>query len=552
MRLRENSRLLSPNRRFVAKFLCIAFLGAASGVPAAAQVFEMTGGGSSLFQGEGGSLHVYGNSYSARFDLGVLDGSPRVGFLLEAPIRGFSWGLGDQTFSFTLPTDLFTPAFLYGRGVSALRKDATSSLFMFAGATSRQFFVPFLSAANIDTPVGVLFYERQLAPRVRFFSQNVISGQQTSIQSLQWKFDKGTTLGIGAGIGGNQYYAASSISLDRRWLVFRGSYALAGKTFQRIRSTVTPMTESNRENLRLDLIPSAHFRFSAVRQNLLSQSFPIGGPSLRAAVNGLSASTSGLLGFQINSSFFESQSRFGRSEGILGGFRREVGRHFDAGVDVFRNKFGHFASTATATTVHERVNQRLTFTQAIMRSGGQNSVSYGGQLSSNLLSVGVDYLTLFLPVGFAGRGGFQQTMQVNLRFQLRNARLQFSTNTTTFGRTAYTAYGTGYAYGKPVEGRAPASSGGSLAKYVIQGQVVDEAGRPIHGAALRIDRQIVFTDSGGIFSARERKEKEYPVEILFDQFMFPGTYRLVVGPSTVKANPEKQSVPSRFVIRRIQ
>jgi hypothetical protein len=105
---------------------------------------------------------------------------------------------------------------------------------------------------------------------------------------------------------------------------------------------------------------------------------------------------------------------------------------------------------------------------------------------------------------------------------------------------------------KPVEGRSPVSYGGALAKYVIVGQVVDEEGRPVHGAALRIDRQTVFTDSTGVSNVRERKEKEYPVEVLFDQFMFPGVYRLVAGPSTVKAASETQIVPARFVLRRIK
>jgi hypothetical protein len=412
--------------------------------------------------------------------------------------------------------------------------------------------MPFLNVGKADTPAGVLFYERQLRPTLRFFSQNVVSNRQTSIQSLQWTPATRTTLALGAGIGSNQHYLASSLSFDRPWIVFRGSYALAGKAFERIRSSSTPFAESNRENVRLDLIPTKHVSFSAIRENLLSPAWPSGRESVRARVNGFSAAASGIFGFQLHSSYFASRSSFGQSQGKLWGIRRYIGRHFDAGLDFYDNRFAHFASRTTAAIIHERLTQRLSFTQAITHAMGQTSVSYGGQLSSNLLSVGVDYLTLFVPFGAAGRSGFQQTMQVNLRFQFHNARAQFATNTDSLGRTAYTAYGTEYAYGKPIEGRSPAGNGGSLAKYVIQGQVVDEEGRPVHGAALRIERQTVFTDSAGNFSLRERKKKEYPVEILFDQFMFPGTYQLVVAASTLKAAPETQVVPARFILRRIR
>src|SRR5260370_4147944 len=102
MRFLNHSWLLAAWRCVMARLFCVAALASVSGIPAAAQVFEITGGASSLFQAEGGSLHVYGGSYSARFDVGV-SGAPRAGFLLEIPIRSLSWGLGDQTFSFSLP-----------------------------------------------------------------------------------------------------------------------------------------------------------------------------------------------------------------------------------------------------------------------------------------------------------------------------------------------------------------------------------------------------------------------------------------------------------------
>ena len=89
-------------------------------------------------------------------------------------------------------------------------------------------------------------------------------------------------------------------------------------------------------------------------------------------------------------------------------------------------------------------------------------------------------------------------------------------------------------------------------KYVILGYVVDEKGHPVAGAALRIDGQTVFTDSNGHFSLRERKGKEFAIEILFDQFMFPGIYQLVSAPPAPKASTETEASTYRIVLRRIK
>jgi hypothetical protein len=551
VRFRGRSWLWRAGRRELRTLLGALTLAAMAATPAPGQVFEMGGGASSLFRAEGGSVHVYGSSYSARVDVGVF-GKPRLGFLLDTPFRGYSWGLGDQTFSFPLATDLFNSSFLYGRGLSASRKNERSSLLVFVGATSSQFYVPFFNVARADTPIGLVFYERQIRPSLRFFSQNVFSARQTFIQTLQWTPAKKTVLAMAAGIGSNQHYWATSFDFDRHWIAFRGSYALAGNAFQRIHAASSPVTESNRENLRLDLLPTRNLGFSVVRQNLLAPAFSRGGPSVRATVNGFTASASGLAGFQLHGSLFESQSKFGRTEGTLWGVRRGIGRRIDAGVDFLYSRFGRFVARTTTSSIHERLTQRLSFTQAITHTMGQTSASYGGQLSSNLLSVGVDYLTLFVPFGPGGRGGFEQAMQVSLRFQFRNAHFDVSTNVDPLGREAYTAYGTGYAYGSAIDRSGHGGGGASLPRYLIQGTVVDEEGRPVAGVALRVDGQIVFSDSEGNFSLRERKPRGFPVEVLFDQFMFPGTYQLVSAPRIVTAAPEEKAAPFKVVLRRLR
>ena len=87
----------------------------------AGQVFEMTGGSSSLLNAEGGSLTVHAEDYTARVDLGYF-GKPSLGFYFSHPFQGGVLGAGDQQIPFVLPTDLFDQSFYFmARGMSLSR-----------------------------------------------------------------------------------------------------------------------------------------------------------------------------------------------------------------------------------------------------------------------------------------------------------------------------------------------------------------------------------------------------------------------------------------------
>ncbi len=85
---------------------------------------------------------------------------------------------------------------------------------------------------------------------------------------------------------------------------------------------------------------------------------------------------------------------------------------------------------------------------------------------------------------------------------------------------------------------------------IVRGRVVDQNGEPIFGAALRVDGELVFTNSQGMFFVRRKKAKELRLEALLDQFMFPGVYRAVLVPRTVRAAPEETSEMNEVVIGR--
>ena len=120
---------------------------------------------------------------------------------------------------------------------------------------------------------------------------------------------------------------------------------------------------------------------------------------------------------------------------------------------------------------------------------------------------------------------------LNLHLQLPHAiQLNGGTNVTSLGHARYTAYATTFAYpGLSPEIGKPSQSGGFY-ENLVRGRVIEENGPPVAGAALRIDGELVFSDSGGAFFLRRKKAKLYPLEVLPNQFMLPGRFEVVSAP----------------------
>ena len=535
------------------KIVCAMALLVAWAQPAAAQVFELKGGTSTLFNAQGGSVQIYGGKYTSRFSLGFAD-KTRFGLFLEFPYRHMTWGIGDQNIPFALPTDLFNRSYYFtGRGLSASRKNKHSTLFIFAGATSRRYSVPFFDTTSADRGAGLVFYDRQLGPSLRFFSHNVLTSRQTSIQSFEWKPREKLVLAVAGGMGSNQPFGSSSLELTGKRVSLRAGYTLAGRAFRRVQVVAPVMTETDRENVRLELTPLKSLRFSFNRQNYLSPPSASGAGGLRATVNGASAAVVAG-GFQLHGSLFGSASHARRSPGISLGLRRDLGSRINAGVNYLRSmQAGGRVTESQIATLREKLTRRLSLSQVISHSGGRTSVAYGGNVVWNRVTLGVDYQTVFLPFAPLGRSQFQQVAVVNFQVQLPwNILLGGSSHVDPLGKVRYTAYTDAFVYHTIESAAGVRAPRGTFAKNVIQGRVEDEKGQPVSGAALKIDTELVFTDSQGAFLMRRKHAREYPLQVLLDQFMFPGVYEVVSAPKTVKAAPEERAETYKVVLRRVR
>jgi hypothetical protein len=541
------------NRRLAFSLLLLIFALAA---PASAQVFQIDGGSSTLFNGSGGSLAIRSSGYGAHIDFGLFQSKPLYGFEFSAPRWGYDWQVGDQNIPFVLPTDLFDRSYYFvGRGLGAERKTSKTDFLYFAGATSDAFYVPFLNAATPETPAGVFFLKRKLSPKWNFYSRNVLSHTQTSIQSLEWLPRSHMSVGFAGGEGSNQGYAAGSFRWSDDWATLRASYALAGDQFRRITVTEPVLTEQDKENIQLDVNPTPAFRFTVARQNYLSPvlnlATQMSNTVERATVDSFGGWGS-LKAFQLyGSEFFATNSALS-SKAYAFGARRSLTSRFDFGADYLSSSEQGFAPQRSIIySIREHLTPRIDLSQFITRNNGQTTISYGGSFLANLFSVNADYQTMYFPLAGAGQPLFRQILTLSINLQFSNGvQLNLDTNVTPDGQVQYTTYGTDYLYG-PYMGSSGGIRSSGFYRNMVRGCVVDVSGAPVEGAALLIGNQLAFTDSNGEFTARFRSARDMKFEVAFDQFAAPGSYEVVSAPSTVHAVGEANAARYKIVIRRV-
>ena len=205
-------------------------------------------------------------------------------------------------------------------------------------------------------------------------------------------------------------------------------------------------------------------------------------------------------------------------------------------------------TTVVSTTVRENFSDRFGLLQLISRSDGQTSFGFGGYFTSNRLIMQANYLNVYLP--FRPNNPFEQALSVNASVRIVGPlQATVASNVAPDGHIRYTFGMNTYLYRvRGMIGALPGSSF-SMGKYVVQGTVKDEAGNPIEGAALRIGKDISYTDSDGHFLARFSKRGPFPLTVEPQEFLSALPYEAVSAPPQVKADPDAAATPIEIVVR---
>ncbi len=521
---------------------------AAGPKPAFGQVFKLEAGTSSLYQAHGGSLGFRTTNYDGWVGLGSLDGF-RFGAFTRTKVRGSTISFGDDAIPFRLGTDIFdTSHYFMGRGVGLTHARGPTRIFGFAGATSLGLGTLYFRAGDAEKGVGLVFLDRQLTPTLSVFSRTVISSRQTAINGLEWQPRSGVRAAVAGGMGANQGYAATSFTIDRDLYTLKAAYNRAGDQFRRITVQQPLTSEVDRENVMLTLRPAPSLAFTVGRQNFL-QPFTQDSPVIRGSVNQYAATFSAAK-LSVSSTLFDSRAMGLASRGASFSAGRDVFSRLHVTGNYLWNRAGNTpAFTSTLGMFRETLSPRLTLLQLVNRAQGRTTVSFGGNLVSNRVSVGVEYQTLYLP--FRTGNQFKQALVLNFQFRpFGNYSFNAGSYVTPDGTVKYTAYGGTFMYRGPLGG-PPGATTVTFHKYVVLGRVVDESGKPVRGAALRVDGDVVYSDSDGVFFSRRRRPGTVRFEILLKEFVVPGQFEVVSVPASVKAEPEGSAHEITVVVRRL-
>jgi hypothetical protein len=530
-----------------ATFILAMATTAAPGI-ARAQVFELQGGGSSLYQGYGGALNIWGDRFEGNLGVGYLDGF-RFSAFLKQLIGRDTLRLGNDAIPVRFATDIFGSSnAILAQGAGVRRATKRSLVSAFVGASAIGTPAPFVNALRQDQFIGVVQAERSLTPEWRISTHALFSERQTILQGIKWQSPNGWEAGATGGVGGNQPYGAGSVALKRERLDVRASYVSMGGRFRRTGVPTPAQSEADRENVVITVRPINGFSFGVGRQHFRQDSVFPGTPD-RAALNQVFASGR-MLGTNLSSGVYDSRTPGTRSISSYLTASRDVTSWLQSDLYLLR-VWSPAPSRSTTPVLHLRefITPRLSLLQVITHANGRTSASFGGALTSGLTSFGVDYQVVHTP--YRPTEPFLQTVSLNVRIPIGGYRVNAASFVTADGRVNYTGSASTFFYAGDVLTGPSRAVEIKFERYLVEGTVVDEAGLPVDGAAISVGGSTLFTDSRGRFFVRLSNSRAVPMRVLFDEFIATGRFEVVSVPELATPSTERKSTPVRVVLRRV-
>lgn len=518
-----------------------------------AQVFKIDGGTSTLFNADGGTITMKAPNYETSFGAGTFDGRFELGALARTKVMGYTVTAGDDNVRFDLPTDIFGNTSYYSaRGLGISKNYEDSGFYILGGLTSQWVGSSFFQAARAEDPVGIIFFHRHLTDNLHFYSRDIISTKTSSLQSLEWKPEKWLTSSVTGGIGSGKLYFAAAIDAEMRKLTLKGSYAYVNPDFKRITVPDILNSEPERENIEATYHFTRDTVITAAHRNLM-QPLTINSPFSRATMDQLSGN------FRLGHNYFGAGLFTSRFDGRDSwGTSMYVGRRFRDLLDVSGS---YFVSKSTGdTTQHlmtgtfrEIISPRFNLLQVLTYSNGQTSLAYGGEFITNRFNARVDYQTQYL--AFRTDKPFQQTLSFNASVRVAGPlSLNAASSVAPDGHTRYSFGATTYLYragGLFPSWGSQSDDSYKFPKYLVQGIVKDQEGKPIAGAAVQLGNDVIFTDGSGRFQYRLKKHKQMQFSVVPSQFLTTGFFEVVQAPSMVSSEKEDQAQEIVVIVRRL-
>jgi hypothetical protein len=542
-----------PNAARALALLCGGVLLCATPAhPARAQVMQLNGGASSVGSGYGGSATLFGDRYQGWLGLGYRGGW-QVGTGLRWLIARDTLRLGDDAMTVTYPTDIFGTGYnllLRGAGYSSTRGNTHANLFGgFSGVPSG---AAIATSRTLDRPVGVAVLTRSYGERVTTFFHAVAAGHQTLLGGVSYRAPAASGIDLHTAIVGGEgagraYGAISGEARDQVGEV-HASYTASQSGFRRADVTAPVQTELDHENFTAVLRPTDWLALNGAWQNFRRDSAAV--DSLVERARGVSGSASVLLASTRGSAgVYRSQAAAGSNVSGYLSLGHTFADRFAIDAYAFQSSSSTgIRSSTQAASLHERVTQRLELNQLLTIAPPHPGVALGGTFVGDVAEISLEYQMIHTP--FDVRRPFQRALWLGLRLQLFGQSAGISTSMNPDGSIGYTASTQTFLYLSGVNGAEPRSVFSSLPRFLIRGVVVDQAGAPVSGAALRVGSQLVYTNSAGEFFVRVTTSRVIPLVVEPDQFLTADTFVVTSAPATVTPAREPDAQPVRIVLRR--
>ena len=534
--------------------MLVLFLGPVlCSAPVKAQVVELRGGSSTLFESNGGEVEIKGNTYDASLGAGTIGSHFLGGAKLTRRFESSTLTFGTQNIAFDLPTDIFNAGHsLTTLGGSVRQALPNASILLFGGMMSKNFETPFFQGTMGVEPAAIFLFDGRVRPNLSVATRMILAKQISLIEGVSWRPAGWAQLAASGGIGAGKGYGAVSAKLKYSVAELQTAYIQTSPSFRRSSVDTVLAPESDGLNASLTIAPSRRFTVSMGHSRYL---VPVAGSeaNTRSSIDQIETNTS-LKGISLSASLFRSIYSTGSNTAFAFSGSRAFGPKIKAqGSYLYSTSsektVGQGASTTSViANVSQELNARWSISEILNNTNGQTTLGFGTSFLSNLATVGAEYETYYVPQHLPN--AFEQVLILNADLNLNgHATIHGDTFVAPNGGVKHTVSATGtFVKGGDA---MPANEREPMERYVMLGRVVDELNRPVEGAALLIDRVPVYTDSDGRFVLRERQSRYHSLQILTGQFLDGGQYMIVNATHNIHSTLPDEAVLATIVVQRV-
>jgi hypothetical protein len=338
--------------------------------------------------------------------------------------------------------------------------------------------------------------------------------------------------------------------LRRGPLDVKASYAWNPDRFRRAAVPTPNQAEVDRENLTISYELTPEFSVGVGRQNYVQDSSDSSTP-VRASGNTVFAGGR-IHQIRLSAGLYDSRSQGTSNLSSYFAVGREITHWLDAEIFVLQSRpQGQPQVTTPLANLRWHISPRFGVSQQVYVRDGKPTILFGANLITSFGEFAVDYQIVHQP--FKPLNPFRSALNLTARLQLGS----YSTNLGTYirpdGAVDYSASGSTFLYMGSFNGAQQQQiGGGRMSQYVIRGKVVDTAGAPVEGAALDLNGELVFTNSGGEFLLRVKRPARYTLTVLPAEFLLPGQWEVVQAPAEVTATAEGRAAALEIILRRAE